>query len=529
MRVTRRSTISLLAILLSFAALAGRAEAQPREPIRYTFRVIDAAKHIAEVDARFPSSGQSSLDLMMPVWTPGFYRVEDYAARVQSLVARTPEGVTLDVTKPRPNRWQVATNGSAAVVVTYRLLCQGRSVTTTWVDASLGVINGGATFITVADRTPRPHEVLIDLPPTWQASISGLEPAPGGQPNHYRAADFDTLVDSPIVAGTLDTRQFVVDGSIHVIADAGDHPDWDGGQAAKDLEKMVRETRRFWGFLPFKRYVFLNVFRQGGGGLEHATSTLLTSSPKSTKPTRGWLSFVAHEYLHAFNVKRLRPVELGPFDYENPSSHDQPVAIGRRDDVCGQPGARAGRPDDARGLSRLDVVGDWRPPEIARAPGAVARAILGGSLDQQQLGRRRQQGHRQLLRQGQRRRLSARRAHPPADQRLEVVRRRDAAGLPAVRRRARVHRRRVARDVRRSRRPESETVVRQGRRRRRASSTTEKCSAGTGCGSPAARERLAITAGVSKSGRAPRPRSESTWRLSSPLPPGHGRRAAARG
>ena len=86
MRVTRRS-ISLLAILLSFAALAGRAEAQPREPIRYTFRVIDAAKHIAEVDARFPSSGQSSLDLMMP---PGFYRVEDYAARVQSLVARTP-------------------------------------------------------------------------------------------------------------------------------------------------------------------------------------------------------------------------------------------------------------------------------------------------------------------------------------------------------------------------------------------------------------------------------------------------------
>ncbi len=172
-------TISLLAVLLSFAALAGRAEAQPREPIRYTFRVIDAAKHIAEVDARFPSSGQSSLDLMMPVWTPGFYRVEDYAARVQSLVARTPEGVTLDVTKPRPNRWQVSTNGSAAVVVTYRLLCQGRSVTTTWVDASLGVINGGATFITVADRTPRPHEVLIDLPPTWQASISGLEPAPG--------------------------------------------------------------------------------------------------------------------------------------------------------------------------------------------------------------------------------------------------------------------------------------------------------------------------------------------------------------
>ena len=317
MRAAFRSTTTLLAILFSLATAAAQVRAQPVEPIRYTFRVVDAAKHIAEIEARIPASG-SALDLMMPTWTPGFYRVEDYAARVQSLIATTPDGVTLDVTRPAPNRWRVATNGSPGVLVTYRLLCQGRSVTTNWVDANLGVINGGATFITVADRTPRPHEVRVELPPTWPASVSGLEPAPGGQPNHYRAADFDTLVDSPIVAGTLEIRQFEVDGSTHVIADAGEYPTWDGAQAATDIEKMVRETRTFWGFLPFKRYVFLNVFRPGGGGLEHATSTLLTSSPKATKPTRGWLSFVAHEYFHAFNVKRLRPIELGPFDYEHP-------------------------------------------------------------------------------------------------------------------------------------------------------------------------------------------------------------------
>ena len=238
MRGVQRSTAVLLALLFSLATSAGQSRAQPLEPIRYTFRVVDAAKHIAEVDARIPSSGQPSVDLMMPVWTPGFYRVEDYAGRVQSLVAKTPDGVSLDVTKPRPNRWQVTTNGSPAVVLTYRLLCQGRSVTTNWVDASLGVINGGATFITMADRTPRPHEVRIDMPPTWRASISGLEPAPDGQANHYRAADFDTLVDSPIVAGTLDIRQFVVEGSTHVIANAGEYPDWDGGRR--------RRTSRRW-------------------------------------------------------------------------------------------------------------------------------------------------------------------------------------------------------------------------------------------------------------------------------------------
>jgi predicted metalloprotease with PDZ domain len=287
------------------------------DPIQYTFRVVDAAKHIAEVEARIPTAGQAAIELMMPVWTPGYYVVEDYAGRVQDLTARSADGSPLDATKPKANRWRIQTNGTPTVILTYKLLCQGRSVTSNWVDANLGVINGGAAFITIAERARRPHDITIDLPHTWKASASGLEPA-GRQPNRYRAEDFDTLVDSPIVAGDLDVQEFTVDGSTHVLVDAGDRSQWDGTRAVDDLEKMVRETRDFWGGLPFKRYVFLNVIRQGGGGLEHVNSTLLTTSPRLTAPTKGWLGFVAHEYFHAFNVKRLRPVELGPFDYENP-------------------------------------------------------------------------------------------------------------------------------------------------------------------------------------------------------------------
>jgi predicted metalloprotease with PDZ domain len=148
--------------------------------------------------------------------------------------------------------------------------------------------------------------------------MTGLEAAPGGLPNHFRAADYDTLVDSPIVAGDLSVREFDVEGSRHYVVDAGEFKQWDGQRSAQDLEKIVRETRRFWGFLPFKKYVFLNVFRQGGGGLEHQNSTLLTSSPRAATPTFRWLAFVSHEYFHAFNVKRLRPVEISVFDYERP-------------------------------------------------------------------------------------------------------------------------------------------------------------------------------------------------------------------
>ncbi len=128
-------------------------------------------------------------------------------------------------------------------------------------------------------------------------------------------------MDSPIVAGNASVHEFVVDGSQHFLVNIGDLGLWDGQKAAQSLEKIVRENRRFWGLLPFENYYFLNVFRRGGGGLEHKNSTLLTANPPRTAGAESnfrWYSFVSHEYFHAFNVKRLRPVELGPFDYEKP-------------------------------------------------------------------------------------------------------------------------------------------------------------------------------------------------------------------
>ncbi len=151
--------------------------------------------------------------------------------------------------------------------------------------------------------------------------MTALRAAPDQKPNHYRADDYETLVDSPIVAGNPSVHEFLVDGSKHLLVDVGTFGQWDGKLAAQEIEKLVQENRRLWGFLPFERYLFLNVFRQGGGGLEHKNSTLLTASPpRASYPARNfrWLSFVSHEYFHAFNVKRLRPIELGPFDYEHP-------------------------------------------------------------------------------------------------------------------------------------------------------------------------------------------------------------------
>jgi predicted metalloprotease with PDZ domain len=297
------------------------ASAQALDPIVYTIKVPKPESHSALVEAVFPTSGHPAVEIMMAVWSPGFYRVEDYAKRVEDLAAKAPDGRKLKVEHPIKNRWKIETGGNAKVVVSYHLICRQASVTTNYVGEPLGVFNGAATFVTLVEQARRPHEVHFELPETWKRTMTALEPSADHKPDHYRADDYDTLVDSPIVAGNPSVHEFDVDGSKHLLVDIGELGPWDGEKAAKELEKLVRENRRFWGFLPFKRYLFLNVFRQGGGGLEHKNSTLLTAAPpRAAFPARnfGWLSFVSHEYFHAFNVKRLRPVELGPFDYEHP-------------------------------------------------------------------------------------------------------------------------------------------------------------------------------------------------------------------
>lgn len=313
----RRARVALVATLLAAACAAPQGGPLP---ITYTLRFPDPPAQVVEIEATFPTEGRDAIDLMMAVWSPGFYRVQDYAGQIESLSARTADGAEPAVDKPTPNRWHIDADGSSAVVLTYRLSATGRSVTTNWVGPDYAVLNGPATFITLADGVARPHEVVLELPPGWSGSYTGLAPAPDGMPNHYRAPDFDILADSPIVAGSPTVHEFDVDGTRHLLVDIGDVGAWNGDAAVAQLAPIITEVAREWGGLPFDRYVFLNVFRRGGGGLEHLNSTLLTASPAQTEPTPRWLSFVTHEYVHAFNVKRLRPVELGPFDYENPPS-----------------------------------------------------------------------------------------------------------------------------------------------------------------------------------------------------------------
>lgn len=291
---------------------------QAAEPIRYTLKFPAPQTHYVEVEATFPPMGDD-LVLMLPVWTPGSYLVREYSRHVENLTALSADGNPVAATKVRKNRWALKTRGTA-VTLSYRVYCHEMGVQTSWIDAGFALINGASLFLTPVRQGSSPHEVTLVPPPSWKGSYTGLPDAPDGKSHHYLAPDYDTLIDSPIFAGSPKVYEFEVDGKKHLLVNEGEGGVWDGPRSARDVERIVRAQREFWGSLPYDKYVFLNLLTEFGGGLEHKNSTVLMSTRWATRTRKAylnWLDLVSHEFFHTWNVKRLRPVELGPFDYEN--------------------------------------------------------------------------------------------------------------------------------------------------------------------------------------------------------------------
>jgi predicted metalloprotease with PDZ domain len=305
-----------------------------QEPIRYTVRFSAPFSHYLEVEASVPTQGQPSVELMMPVWTPGSYLVREYSRNVEAFQARTEGGQELVWEKTRKNRWRVDSASAPRIRVSYKVYAHEPSVQGNWVDAGFAMLNGAANFMTLAGNYRRPHEVKIVLPPQWKLSISGMK----GANNEWSAEDYDELVDSPIYCGNAAVYEFEVAGRNHYLVNEGEGGVWDGPASAQAVRRIVEEYARMWDGLPYPKYVFFNMLIESGGGLEHKTSTWMNSSrwawlntqepppptasgepsPGPRMPSRlSWLGLVSHEYFHAWNVKRLRPAELGPFDYEN--------------------------------------------------------------------------------------------------------------------------------------------------------------------------------------------------------------------
>jgi len=321
----RRLGVPALAVFLALLAPAlhlATTQARALDPIVYTIRFPDPASRTFTVEAVVPTDQHDVVDLMMPVWSPGFYGLQNYAARVSAFAATASGGVTLDVTRPQANRWEVKTGGRPSFTATYTVAAPRGSNLSNGVTETSAVLIGPATYVTLVDPGQRPAEVRLELPSTWVGSMTSLDAAIDGEPNHYVAPDYDVLVDSPILAGAdLSSTEFTVGGIKHYWVWLG-HSDWPGEKVAAELTPLIEEHLRFWGSLPYTKYAFLDIITggAGGSGVEHLNSVAITGGGKEPADQTARFrnaAFISHEYFHAMNVKRLRPVELGPFDYEH--------------------------------------------------------------------------------------------------------------------------------------------------------------------------------------------------------------------
>src|SRR6266436_503872 len=304
-------------VLLACSAAPAQTGGPLSSGISFTVAMPKPYTHLLEVEMRvqIPANLQvpNETDLVMPVWTPGSYLIREFERHVQDFAAETDERA-LDWTKINKNTWRVKTNGARRWRVTYRVYANEFSVRTNELNADHAFWNNAALLMYPDGSITKPSILRINPANGWKIA-TGL-PAVAGESNTFRAENFDLLYDSPVEVSNFKEIDFQVRGVPHRIVIDGEG-NYDPERMRRDVQKIVETEVSLFAEIPYHDYTFILHLR-GGGGIEHLNSTSLGFRRNGFGSEEGWRGFyglVAHEFFHLWNVKRIRPDALGPFDY----------------------------------------------------------------------------------------------------------------------------------------------------------------------------------------------------------------------
>lgn len=296
--------------------------------LHYTLTLDRRSAHLFDVGIELATNGAAHIELEFPAWSPGRYFIYDFARNVQELQAHGSGRRPLAVERMAKGTWRVACDGEERIRIGYAMFGDALSGTFSQLDDRHASINGSSLFGYVVGRTSEEIALEIHAPEGWKAYAA----LPGRRQRGvatFRAANYDLLIDSPIEIGTPVHEQFVEDGiTYHLVLDLAA-----GGSVRRasvlrrridrylaDLQKIVRTYMATFGRPEFDAYYFLvNVdpYAPNGDGMEHLASTrlVLNGSMLNDENYADLVEVSSHEFFHIWNVKRLRPAELGPFDY----------------------------------------------------------------------------------------------------------------------------------------------------------------------------------------------------------------------
>ncbi|MCE7040325.1 M61 family metallopeptidase [Dyadobacter sp. CY312] len=303
---------TLLFSLLSFAVFGGKGST-----VKFTVSMENPEQQIFHVVMEFEAKQTSDAVLKMPMWSPGYYQLMDYAEKLDNLVATDANNKILQWEKKGKNSWIIRNAKSKNIRVEYDIKADRQFVANSFLDEEHGYIVPTSVFLHLDGEIKRDAKVTVNPAKNWEDVATGLDVADASK-HIFTATDFDVLYDSPILIGNLEELPaFEVNGIPHRFI-GYKIGEFDRGKLMQDIKKVVEQASGLIGHIPYKHYTFLAI-GPGRGGIEHLNSTTISFEGSEVNSEQGrirMLSFIAHEYFHHYNVKRIRPIELGPFDYD---------------------------------------------------------------------------------------------------------------------------------------------------------------------------------------------------------------------
>ena len=287
------------------------------QKVEYYLSMPKPQNHYFEVEMRVSDWNSATLELSMPVWAPGSYLVRDFPKNVNQVLVKDNKKRPIRVSKKTKNTWLVDSISVKEFSITYQVYAFELSVRTSFLDATHGFVSGSSVFMFVKGLENSASTLYIKPHSSFKKISTSLPfKEKIKEYNVYSFQNFDELVDCPIEIGNHLEFEFIAAGIPHTVAMYGEG-NYKIEPLKNDMAKIVQSCTDVFGFNPNKKYTFIiHNLTKGQGGLEHTNSTVLSVNRWSYEENYlGFLNLVAHEYFHLWNVKRIRPIELGPFDY----------------------------------------------------------------------------------------------------------------------------------------------------------------------------------------------------------------------